>query len=192
MRSLVALVPSLTLGACLVAGLAACDARPSPASDALGLAPVPRWQQQDCAPDVQTTFLGVPSSQFWHCRLPQHAATATVDWWRGTAIAGERRWPHLDRARWERFQDSVATVLAAHARPRTCAKPLPEETYPPGFTSRMRLWSVDAKRPADRRWIALDAMYSSWASEGYVVVRTGPGDADPCAAQFRRQNIIGQ
>ena len=183
MRPVVALV--------LLIALAACDARPSPASDVLGFVPVPRWQQQDCAPDSETTVLGVPSSQFWHCRLPQHAATATVDWWRGTAVAGERRWSRLDRAAWERFQDSVATVLATRAAPRRCTQPLPAEAYPPGFTSNMRLWSSDAKRPRDRRWIAMDALYSSWEQQGHVIVRTGPGDVDPCAPRFRRQTIMG-
>ena len=183
------LPPLLAVGAlALVAGLAACDARPSPAAYTLGFASPPEWPREDCAPDVETTLFTVPASRYWHCRLPRYRATVTVDWWRGTAIAGERRWSGLDSARWESFQDSLARALAPRAAARACTLVRPPEVYPPGFVPRQRLWSVGV----EGRWVAMQAMYSSWERLGYVIVRTAPGDVDACADSLRRQVIMGQ
>lgn len=164
----------------VVGALAGCDARPSVTLRALGVTRSPDWMKEDCRPITDEAILTVPSSRYWTCHTRTPLGRFRVDWWLGTAVAGERGWPVRDSLAWERAQDSTARALAAFATSRPCTRREPDASPPIAYAiRRSRVWAVKG----ERRWVG---MRSQWlpgyepAMRGLVVVSTDTGEVDPC------------
>ena len=169
----------------LVVAVTACDGRPSSTLDLLGVAEPPRWSREDCAPTSDATILEVPSERWWRCRVPRLRARLRVDWWRGTAVEGERHWLFPDSVKWERFQDSLATAMGRVATLERCTIPSWRDTDPMTLKPRTRVWAMKG----ERRWVAVNALWvKTWP--GSVSVRTGPGAVEACADSLRQREIV--
>lgn len=171
---------ALLLFALPALALAACDAPESTTLRVLGVATPPDWDAYDCHPESDAQIFSVPSSRYWTCGEGPRGIRFRVEWWRGAAVAGQRRWWQSDSLAWERAQDSTAAALTARATPRPCTRAVPEEErYVVGAIVRARVWTLAEERRSvvmRSRWIpGHEARY-----RGMILVSTDTGEVDPC------------